>query len=414
MKVSLEGASVFIATFSLYEKCIRTPKNGMVEPMLSYFAPRVKHLLLIDQPHPLSDTVDPFIEEYYQSRLRSVYRLHHFWYLPIYLYCRLEKGLIRLSYKFRDFFSVLLIGLTRKSTYDLFIGLEAINVLAGLILKQLGKVKHVVYYVSDYSPNRFSKHGKKVFNTIYIWLDRFCVTHADFTWDVSQEIHLGRIKAGLRKDKSYSVIHVPNALFPEHIKSLPILRRKEESLVYVGTLEPDFGVELAIESLLEIRKIYPHVQLRIIGGGDDLVRLKNFAKKLHLQKSVIFYGYVNSNSKMAEIVRSSYIGLAPYRAFKESIRWYGDAGKIRQYVASGLPVVTTHVPPLGREIVQKGAGIMAKDTVASFSEAILRLLDDRALYKSLTLSAIKFSKNNTWERVYTRTVDAMQRKINIF
>jgi len=402
-------SSVFIATFSHYQGGRRMPRNGMVEPMLSFFLPKVKNLFLLDQPHPISDIINPIVEVYNEGKLKKKFHILSFFYLPVYLFCKIRsRSRTRISYKLRDFFSVIFIALTQKEKYDLFIGLEAINVLAGIILRKLGKVRTVVYYVSDYSPNRFSKFGKRLLNTIYLWLDRLCVVHADFTWDVSPAMQKSRLKNGLDAQKKYNVIHVPNGLFPSQISSVPISKRTPNSLVYLGTLEPDFGVELAIKAFKEVKEKNPRAILRIIGGGKELLMLKKLAQELGLEKSVIFYGFVEDNNEMAKIVKSSYIGLAPYRSFPESIRWYGDAGKIRQYVASGLPVVTTQVPPLGRYIVKQGAGIMVKDTVKDFSDGIMRLLSDHTLYAKLTSAAENISKDNTWENVYTQALNDMK------
>ena len=218
----------------------------------------------------------------------------------------------------------------------------------------------------------------------------------------------GRLKNGLNSEKKYRVIHVHNGLFPSQIRSLPISKRTPNSLVYLGTLEPDFGVELAIKALKEVKRKNPKSMLWIIGGGKELLILKRLVQKLKLEKSVIFYGFVEDNNEVARIVRTSYISLAPYRAFPESLRWYGDAGKIRQYLAAGLPVVTTQVPPLGRHIVEKGAGIMTKDTVESFSNGIMQLLSNHTLYAKLTNAAERISRDNTWENVYTKAFNDME------
>lgn len=381
----------------------------MVDQLLYFFLPKVKNLLLVDQPHPVSDSIDPTIEIYRDSKLKRKFSISSFFYLPIYFFCSLpSKSRTRISYKLRDFFSVIFSGFIIEGKYDLFIGLEAINLLAGLFLKKIGKVKTTVYYVSDYSPTRF---GKTLFNSAYLALDRFCVRHADFTWDVSSAMKKGRMEAGLPENDMKRILHVPNALFPSQIKSLPISQRIPNSLVYVGALYPEFGSDLAIESLGEIKKKIPDATLHIVGGGDGIERLKNKVKKLNLEKSVVFYGFVKDNSEMAKIVRSCYLGLAPYRAGDISSRWYGwygDAGKIRQYVASGLPVVTTQVPPLGRHIVEKSAGIMTKDTLKSFSDGILKLLSNKELYRKLSSTAVRISKDNTWENTYSKALIDMK------
>lgn len=405
-----KDSSVFIATFSHYQGGRRMPRNGMVEPMLSFFLPKVKNLLLLDQPHPVSDTINPIVETYNKGKRKKRFIFSSLFYLPIFLLCKIpSKSRTRISYKLRDFFSVIFIALTQKGKYDLFIGLEAINALAGLCLKKIGIVKTVVYYVSDYSPTRF---GETLFNSLYLQLDRFCVKHADFIWDVSPAMKKGRIEAGLLSKDTHRILHVPNALFVSQIASLPISERNTNSLVYMGSLDPEFGLDLAIEALKEVKKKIPDTILNIVGGGEYLSKLKVLAKKLDLRDSVIFYGFVEDNNEMAKIVRDSYLGLAPYRRFFDGSSrwygWYGDAGKIRQYLASGLPVVTTHVPPLGRDIVEQGAGIMTKDTVKSFSDGIMRLLSDHTLYTKLTSAAENISKDNTWENVYAKAFNDME------
>ncbi len=393
--------SVFFATFSRYVGGKRYPTNGMVDPMLFFLLPRVGKLLLLDQPHVAFGDIDPIIEIFEGKKMKKRFFFSRFWYLPIYLFCKIPSGpKTRVSYKLRDFFSVLGVALTQPDVFDIFIGLEGINALAGILLKKLGKVKKVIYYVSDYSPVRFKN---KLFNAFYLWLDRFCLLHADFTWDVSRAMQQGRFLAGLPEGRVYRVMHVPNGLFDSQIQSLPIAKRNKQALVYMGILESDMGPDIAIKSLSYVHKKFPQVKLHIIGGPQEHVSLmKQVAQQAHVEDSVIFHGFVVKFSEMAKIVKRCYIGLAPYRSFPNSKRWYGDAGKIRQYVASGLPVVTTQVPPLGRDIIAQGAGIMTNDTEKDFASAIVTLLSDEMMYRKMAKAAVKISKDNTWTNVYTK------------
>ncbi|MDO8657825.1 MAG: glycosyltransferase [Candidatus Levybacteria bacterium] len=403
------GSSVFFATFAPYENNKRLPTNGMVEPMLSFFLPRIRKTLMIIQPHPGSDRISPIVEIYEKDNLKQRYTISALYYFPIYLICKLQNTVkTHISFKLRDLFSVLITGFSQKDRYDFFIGLEGINTLGGIILKRLGKVRTVIYYVSDYSPHRF---GKTLFNGLYVWLDRFCAINADFIWDVSLAMQPARIKAGLNPKKSAKCLHVPNGLFATQIKALPIEKRMPFSLVFLGTLGYENGPDLAIESLIIIKKKYPKVKLHIVGGGkENLNRLKNLVEKLQLKDSVIFYGFIVDNNEMAGIIRKCYIALAPYRAIKNSIRWYADATKIRQYMASGLPIITTHVPPLGKQIVEKGAGIMIDDSKEDLAKAAMHLFTNSQLYDKVTQRAIALSKNNTWENIYKKAFNDMDIK----
>lgn len=402
-----KDSSVFFATFAPYADNKRLPTNGMVEPLMSFLLPRIKRFLIIIQPHPGSDRINPIIEIYEKNVLKKEYEISSILYYPLYIICKFRNtDKTHFSFKIRDLLSVIIVGFLQKQTFNFFIGLECVNTFGGIILRKLGKVEKVIYYVSDYSPIRFNN---SLINSFYLWLDRFCAVYADYIWDVSPAMHPARIKAGLNPKKSAPNLLVPNALFPSQISSMPILKRIPYSLVYMGTLGYENGPDLAIESMIDIRKKYPKAKLHIIGGGNNnLERLKKLAKKLNLTENIIFYGFVVDNNEMAKIVRKCYVALAPYRAVERSVRWYADATKIRQYLASGLPVITTHVPPLGTQTAAAGAGILIKDNKEDLFQAVDKIFSDSLFYSKLQKKAVELSRDNTWDNVFKKAFSQLE------
>jgi len=399
---------ILIANFSVWAKNKRTSINGNIEPLLSFFSPRAARVDLIDGPHPGSDTVITRFEIYKKGKLK---KYSPSWFsLLLYPCLKIQnKNDTQVFFKIRDFLAVLEQGLFSGEKYDLFIGLESIYVLAGLILKKLGIVKTVVYYVSDYSPNRYSL---KFFNNLYLWLDRFCCYQADFIWDVSKTMHPARIKSGLDPKKSAPDIHVPNALFPNQIKWLPLKSLNNKRLIYSGTLGLENGPDLAIKALPIIKETVPQAELHFTGGNipANEKRIKKLAKKLKLENSIVFHGFIQDVNEYFKLTRSAYIGLAPYRAFSGSPRWYADSIKIRAYLGAGLPIVTTQVPPLGKEVTASGAGLITKDNPQDFAREVIKLLVDKKLYKKTRQAAIKYIKKNTWENTYQNAL----LKMNLF
>jgi glycosyltransferase involved in cell wall biosynthesis len=311
----------------------------------------------------------------------------------------------RIPFKLRDFLTVLLFTISKGEKYQLFVGLESINALAGVFLKKLGLVQTVVYYVSDFSPSRY-KAGW--FNAIYLKLDQWAAGNADFIWDVSRAMMPARIEAGSNKKHAEKLIHVPNALFPKQIDYLPVVKIIPNSLMYAGTLGPENGPDLAIETLGLVIKTIPSATLHIYGGGDsDLPRLEGLTRKLKVENKVFFHGFFNDQVKLSQEIRKYSLGLAPYKAIPGSPRWWADATKTRLYLAAGLPVVTTQVPPLGREIVQDGAGVVASDNKNDQARAIIKLLNSRSVYLNMRKNAIKRAKNNTWENTYSQALRKM-------
>lgn len=398
--------SILFATFSLRNNGQRTATNGMMEPMLSFVAPKVERFTFIEQPHPGSDTVLPFIEIYKRGKLKkgSQHLL-----LPRILSPLLTVTNINQTqpvFKIRDFLSVLEFTLrNRHQKHDLFIGLEAINALAGIILRKLGIVKTVVYYVSDYSPVRYKI---SLVNKFYLFLDKFAATHANFIWDVSLAMMPARIKVGLNPKKAAPVIHVPNALFPKQINYRPYSKIIPNSLVFVGTLGKINGPDIAIKALKIVLKSVLDARLHIYGDGEpDMSRLKKLTEKLRLNDRVIFHGFISDQIKLSKETSKYAIGLAPYLAIPGSPRWWADATKIRLYVAAGLPVITTKVPPLGKEVEVDGAGIITKDTPEDTAKAILKLLKDKELLNKMKKNAIARARDNTWENIYSQALKRM-------
>lgn len=395
------SSNVCFATFSPYADGKRDPKNGNIDPMISFFVPKVNKFVLIDQPHAGSDIVTPIIEEYLKGKINTRHDLDVPFYKPLYWILKklsLTDDDTNILFKIRDFISVLHVGLKSREKFDYFIGLESINTLAGLLLRKIGKVKKVIYYTSDYSPTRYIN---RLFNKIYIHLDKMCCYNSDYLWDVSKAMLEARLSAGLVRKKIAPIIHVPNALFPHFIKHLPQDRLKPYSLVFMGSLGYENGPDLAIKALPIVIKKLPEVRLNIIGGkASDLTRLKKLTKFLKLGKYVKFYGMIPRDEDMLFILRQFFLALAPYLKLRNSVRWYGDSLKLRAYMACGLPVITTEVPPLGRELESYGSAVITGDNENDLAKSIIRILSSAELYKNYRTKSIEYGKNNTWENTY--------------
>lgn len=404
-----EKTSVLFATFAVYINGKRLPSNGMIEPILFFFLPKVQTFTLLIQPHPSSDRISPIIEEYDKNLKVKESIISPFFLLPLYFLCDMQNSdNTHISFKLRDLFSVLYCGFFSKK-YDLFIGFESINALAGIILRKFRKVKTVIYYVSDYSPRRF---GNNVFNKIYLWLDKFCIENADFTWDVSPLIKEARKKAGILKKDSKKILHVPNGLFNSQINPLPISKRKPESIVYMGLLNPDqHGVDLALKAFALVLKKTPSATFHVIGGTNrEANPFMQMVKDLGIEKSVISHGFIPPNKKMSSIINKCCIGVATYRLDKDPRNRYGDSGKIRQYLACGLPIVATTLQRYTKYAIAKGAGIGVNETPEDFARAILKLFEDKALYKRCSEKALELSRENTWENSYGKAFLQMKIK----
>lgn len=398
-----KNSKILIATFSPWKNGKRLPTNGMVEPFVEYFSKKYKKLVLIDQPHPGSDFLLPKIEQYDDGKqtkdIKNSLLLKSF--TPLLYFTNVHKT--QISFKMRDFVSVLDFGLCNKIKFDLFIGFESINALAGVALRKFGKVDKVIYYVSDFSPKRYSI---KWFNNLYIKLDKLATIHADATWNVSSAMPKARKKLGYDMKKISPQILAPNAFFKHQIKYLPLSKVKPLSLVYAGTMGTENGPDLAIKTVAKVIKKYPKTTLTMIGGGrkEEVKKIEDLIKKLGVEKNVNYIGFVQTNNKMYQIIRKHMVSIAPYKAIPGSVRWYADAVKIRTSLACGVPVITTQVPPNGNLVEKVNAGIITNDNVNDLTKSVIKMFSDRKLYLEMRKNAITSAKENTWDNSYTNAL----------
>lgn len=399
--------SVLIASFSFWVAGKRTPLNGMIEPLISYFGPRSSRLDLIDGTHPGSSTVRTMFETYRgTTRERQAVSVISRLLEPMLLRRNNDVTKTQLIFKIRDFLSVFEHLLQQRRRYDLFIGLESIYTIAGILARHMGIIGTVVYYVSDYSPSRY---GNPTVNALYLWLDRFCCYHADFVWDLSPAMQPARIAAGLDPQRCRPVMTVHNGLFPAQIRSLPASRITGHTMVFAGSLGVENGPELVLTAMRILLQKYPRTRLHFYGGPAAREQeLRGLASRLGITKQVVFHGLITDSTKLADELRTYMVGVAPYLDLPGGLRKYADASKIRLYLGCGLPVVTTRVPPLGKEIAAAGAGLTVSDTPEAFADAVARIFASSARFKSMKRAAITFARNTTWELVYDRAITRMK------
>lgn len=397
---------VIFATFSPWENNRRSPTNGMVEPMVSFFVPRTRKFVLIDQPHPGSDRLTPIIEIYEKGKHKKTVKSSPAvsWLHPVLAFNNTLKTSV--AFKIRDFLSVLDFAMRDKGNYDTFVGLESINTLAGILLKKFGFVKTVVYYVSDFSLQRYRS---PFLNKIYLLLDRMAFHHADFVWDISRAMMSARRTAGLSLKITKTSLYVPIALFPNQIRSRKLVKTIPASLVYAGALGRENGPDLAILALKKVLRIIPQAQLHIFTDGQNMEaqNLRDLTDKLGIHNKVLFHELISNQTELIKDLEQFMVGVAPYRALPGSARWWADATRIRLYLAAGLPVVTTQVPPVGQELEEEKSGLVVKDNAEKIAQAIISLLKNRNLYRKMKQNALAQARRNTWDKVYSKTLKSM-------
>jgi len=181
------------------------------------------------------------------------------------------------------------------------------------------------------------------------------------------------IKLGVKKEKIH---HVDHGLVLEDFiiknksnifERININPKKDRYIIFVGRIDKKKGVDILINSFVEIEKNFDDVSLVIVGTGlpSYETEVKELVSKLSLKK-VIFTGFVSENEKL-ELLESatSFITIS-----------HSDVHTIaaQEAMAMGVPIILSKASDWP-EIDEYNAGVTIDTDVKSVEDAIKKMLD---------------------------------------
>lgn len=286
--------------------------------------------------------------------------------------------------------------------YDFYVGSGNINAFVGLILKKLRKVKKVIFYCIDYVPVRFQN---RLLNKFYHWIDRVCYRSCDFTWNLSERMIEAREKLGLRREPKHLV--VPHGVHFKRIERLPFDQINKTEIVYMGTLLEKQGIQHLIQALPVVCKEIPEITFTIIGEGPYEKELKELVSSLGLDQRVRFLGYIEDHKVVEKVMTKAALAVALYDPLSDNFSYYADPGKVKNYLAAGLPVLITDVPAISKQIVRERCGEIVPLEKDKIAQAIIRLLKSQDVLSDYRKKAIEFSSNYEWGSVLKQATSSL-------
>jgi len=297
---------------------------------------------------------------------------------------------------FKDFLATFYFILKLRLKFNVCIGVNPLNAFTGLILKSLGFTQSTIFYVIDYVPQRF---GSALMNSAYRALDKVCVYHANYTWNLTSAMADARQKIGINQSET-NQITVPTGMHALKIKKKSNAKFGKNTIVFLSHLRKGQGIELVLEALPEVIKEIPSVKLVVIGTGPLETYFKEEVKKADIADNVVFLGYIENDKEIEAIVAQCRLGIAPYVPDPDSFTWYADPGKPKVYLGCGIPVIITKVPEVAFEISKRKAGVAINYNSHELSEAIKKMLNDDEAYAVYKTNALKFAYELTWDSVF--------------
>jgi glycosyltransferase involved in cell wall biosynthesis len=308
-------------------------------------------------------------------------------------------------YYLKDVLLTICYVLKSKIRFDVFIGFDGLLSLVGLLLRKLGLVKVVVFYMIDWTYIRYKNPIK---NVLYHVINHLSARSSDSVWGVSNRMTKIIGEKGV-EDKRILVVPrgVPFELLRNRMRSQRF--NDQKTLVYFGGLTKSKGPQLIVEAMPEIIAKVPNAKLILIGSGPLEEELKSVVKRGKMWEYVRFLGRLPYIDAM-NILRKCSVGLAPYNPKQmgdTANAKYADPGKVREYLACGLPVVITRVPEIAFEIQKNGAGLTIDYDKDDLIRTVSRLLMDEDFLKGCRSNASKMGAKYDFTRLFCNALETV-------
>ena len=182
-------------------------------------------------------------------------------------------------------------------------------------------------------------------------------------------------------------------------------------VVYVGTIGPQDGVDLLLESASYItqKKGRRDIRFVIVGSGSELPRLKVMASELYLNSNFDFIGRIDHDKVDSHLAESDIcVAPDPRNSFTDNCSMI----KIFEYMAHAKPIVLFDLKE-GRRSAGEAALYARPNDPEDFAEQILKLLDSEQLRHRLgECGRRRVDETFNWEIQSKKLVDAYHTVLN--
>lgn len=199
-----------------------------------------------------------------------------------------------------------------------------------------------------------------------------------------------------------NVTVVSNGVDEKTFSKIQSKHSTEPYVLYTGGLKARKGIFDLIESTKYVCKKYPNVKFVICGSGPFLKKIKEKAERIGADGYITFLGYVD-RSKLIETYQNATIHVVPSH-------YEGLPTVLLEAMSCGRPVVATNIGG-NNEVVSDGVNglLVPPKNPEKIAQAILRLLDDETLRKSIGNAAREtIEKYYTWDKIADNVLDCYE------
>ncbi|MBW7982618.1 glycosyltransferase family 4 protein [Enterobacillus tribolii] len=193
---------------------------------------------------------------------------------------------------------------------------------------------------------------------------------------------------------------VENGVDPTRFSPREETARTPVTICFLGTLKPWHGLSTLIDAFILLHQRGSSALLSIIGNGPEYEPLRARLDQHGLLPMTRFSGSV-SPDRVPALLADADIAVAPYPRLDN---FYFSPLKIYEYMAAGLPVVTSRTGHLGTLISEGETGLLVPpEDPPALCEALTVLINAPALRWRMGQAGRRLAeKNHSWEQAVNR------------
>lgn len=286
---------------------------------------------------------------------------------------------------------------------DAWFGFNSLASARGLFERRIGRVRKVIHWCVDFVPDRF---GRSPITRAYDTLDRLCCQRADARFELTEPALEARSERHrLTAGRAAPTRVVPIGAWLDRIPRTPEDGWQARRVVFMGHLAPRMGLGVMVDALAQLAARSVDFVAEIAGAGPLGEELRARAAAAGLDEKLRFLGFIADLRDVETFLARGSVGIAPYDP-KSALTPYADPGKIKAYLAAGLPTVTTSAPFNARELAADAGAEVVPFEPGEFASAIERLMSPDE-WIARRRAALAYSEGFDWNRILGPALESL-------
>jgi glycosyltransferase involved in cell wall biosynthesis len=238
------------------------------------------------------------------------------------------------------------------------------------------------------------------------YLERISFSFADHVITINEPIQDLLVTRGLPRAKSTIVMNAADeARFTASSGTAgpaPAADAPTFAMMYHGTLNRIYGLDIAIEAFALAEKDMPGAEIWMMGIGQEDAALRTLARQRGVASKIKVMGPVPS-TEVPSWLRRCDVGLLPMR--RDALLDFAFPNKLSEFIVTGRPVLVSRLKTMRHYFSEEALAYFEPHDAVDLAQQMVRLYRDRDLRAQLAAKAREEYAPMAWDIMKQRYLD---------